>query len=674
MKNTMKKMGLLFVVSIMSLMFTVSVSAFKDSDYWTEHGLLPEQVVLRFNLNGVQVKGVEVYDTETKRFTYHASYGGDVYDMVPNNNYTEVTQTPGTSVVLPYTDINMVIDGYGVRFSGWECSYVINNGNTLEIENLTHNIYVSGTTFFIPYLPEGSIICFDAQFEIIDSNLKTWGDYEYDVLEDGTVEIATYYGSATTLDIPSEIDGRVVTSIGNFAFSEKCCKNLKNINIPSSVTHVGRYAFHGTAAEEYAKNNRTNGLVIIDDCLIGAEIDYVLIPESIRLIEDSAFGADIPVFKFFEVDSKNKYFTSDEYGVLYNKDKTELICYPNASKNAEYRIPETVNTIREFCSFYLEVLVLPANIKNMPKIAFCASIKDVYMYNNKFDMDTVFFAEINQERWFEIRDEFSERCEEYVARVVNGTLTDEVIDEFTVYVDMISHYIEADSAVYGTIHCYPGSTAETFAKSKGITYKYIVDDVEIEDNTTGLVAVFAPETFNTEVEMTIEEGGKNADTAFENIFGKYKSYDITFKSNGVEVQPNGKVTVKIPISSIFDVLHSKVYHIDENGNATLIESYYEDGYIIFEAEHFSEYVIVDESSKIETPTEPDIPDDPTPDEPEIPDEPTEPDEPIEPDTPSESCTCKCHGNFIQRLIFKITNFFAKLFNPAKKICACGVKH
>ena len=52
----------------------------------------------------------------------------------------------------------------------------------------------------------------------------------------------------------------------------------------------------------------------------------------------------------------------------------------------------------------------------------------------------------------------------------------------------------------------------------------------------------------------------------------------------------------------------------------------------------------------------------------------EPDEPSTPDEPTEPCTCKCHGNFIQRLIFKITNFFAKLFNPAKKICACGVAH
>ncbi len=39
----------------------------------------------------------------------------------------------------------------------------------------------------------------------------------------------------------------------------------------------------------------------------------------------------------------------------------------------------------------------------------------------------------------------------------------------------------------------------------------------------------------------------------------------------------------------------------------------------------------------------------------------------------ENCTCKCHGNFIQRIIFKITNFFQKLFGK-NKVCACGVKH
>ena len=40
----------------------------------------------------------------------------------------------------------------------------------------------------------------------------------------------------------------------------------------------------------------------------------------------------------------------------------------------------------------------------------------------------------------------------------------------------------------------------------------------------------------------------------------------------------------------------------------------------------------------------------------------------------DDCPCKCHGNFFQKLIFKITNFFAALFNPEKKICACSFEH
>ena len=41
---------------------------------------------------------------------------------------------------------------------------------------------------------------------------------------------------------------------------------------------------------------------------------------------------------------------------------------------------------------------------------------------------------------------------------------------------------------------------------------------------------------------------------------------------------------------------------------------------------------------------------------------------------SDDCSCKCHGNFFQKLIFMITNFFAKLFNPAKRVCECGAGH
>lgn len=45
-----------------------------------------------------------------------------------------------------------------------------------------------------------------------------FGDYGYKILDDGTVEITGYTGSDTELIIPSEIDGKAVTSIGGWAF------------------------------------------------------------------------------------------------------------------------------------------------------------------------------------------------------------------------------------------------------------------------------------------------------------------------------------------------------------------------------------------------------------------------------------------------------------------------
>lgn len=47
---------------------------------------------------------------------------------------------------------------------------------------------------------------------------------------------------------------------------------------------------------------------------------------------------------------------------------------------------------------------------------------------------------------------------------------------------------------------------------------------------------------------------------------------------------------------------------------------------------------------------------------------------IKTEEPEKECVCKCHGNFIQRIFFKIISFFSKIFNPSKRICACGINH
>ena len=56
--------------------------------------------------------------------------------------------------------------------------------------------------------------------------------------------------------------------------------------------------------------------------------------------------------------------------------------------------------------------------------------------------------------------------------------------------------------------------------------------------------------------------------SLKEISNKYISYDITLKSDGVAIQPNGKVKISIPIPSNFDKTKLSVFRIsDEIGRA-----------------------------------------------------------------------------------------------------------
>lgn len=67
------------------------------------------------------------------------------------------------------------------------------------------------------------------------------GDFEYEVLDDGTVSITKYLGEEEAVEIPAEIDGKAVTVIGPSAFYS--CLSLIEIAIPDSVITIGDYAF-----------------------------------------------------------------------------------------------------------------------------------------------------------------------------------------------------------------------------------------------------------------------------------------------------------------------------------------------------------------------------------------------------------------------------------------------
>jgi hypothetical protein len=69
----------------------------------------------------------------------------------------------------------------------------------------------------------------------------TNGIYTYTILDDKATITKCSTSASGAIEIPSTLDGYLVTDIGYSAFSE--CHNLTTVTIPNSVTTIGSAAF-----------------------------------------------------------------------------------------------------------------------------------------------------------------------------------------------------------------------------------------------------------------------------------------------------------------------------------------------------------------------------------------------------------------------------------------------
>ena len=166
---------------------------------------------------------------------------------------------------------------------------------------------------------------------------ETSGSFRYDVFDDGTASITKYIDNCSkTVTIPSIIDGYKVTEIGLSTF--RGCTGLTSVTIPSSVTEIGGGAFSGCTG-----------------------------------------------LKNITVDKNNKNYTSVD-GVLFNKNKTEILIYPSAKGSSSYVIPSSVTEIGsgafEGCTG-LKSVTIPNSVTNIGGGAFvnCTSLVDVKLNN-----------------------------------------------------------------------------------------------------------------------------------------------------------------------------------------------------------------------------------------------------------------------------------------------------
>ena len=253
----------------------------------------------------------------------------------------------------------------------------------------------------------------------------TYGDLTYEVQDDGTIKITDCNESASgALTIPSTIDGKKVTSIGKKAFEH--CRKLTNITIPNSVTSIGEDAFaycssltnitipnSVTSIEEYAFDScisLTNITIPDSVTSIGRcafwncnMLTSITIPDGVTSIGEDAFAycssltsitipgnvTSIDSCAFLgcrsltsiNVSNNNKNYSTID-GILFNKDKTEIITYPAKKKETSYDIPNSVTSIGNgtfaYCSS-LTNIIIPNSVTSIGRYTFedCNSLTSI---------------------------------------------------------------------------------------------------------------------------------------------------------------------------------------------------------------------------------------------------------------------------------------------------------
>ncbi len=180
------------------------------------------------------------------------------------------------------------------------------------------------------------LLCFNSLPVHVTAAETPASDFGYVQNSDGTLTIESYTGRNSIVVIPEKMEGRVVTTITPNAFNSDWNKKnteATSITLPSGLRYI---------REEPSADN-----------------DNTFLCKSLVSIH---------------VNSANPTFSSQD-GVLFNKNKTTLHCFPQAKATEVYTVPSSVIKIGSsaFANSNVSALKIPDSVLTIGQYAFMSS-------------------------------------------------------------------------------------------------------------------------------------------------------------------------------------------------------------------------------------------------------------------------------------------------------------
>ncbi len=515
--------------------------------------------------------------------------------------------------------------------------FVVDSGNCgADGDNVTYTLYSNG---YLVISGTGAIA--NDSFALSSYNFNFASEIKNVVIENGVTSI----GEQAFWDCENLVSVTIpdsVTSIDYGAFL--MCDSLTSVTIPGSVKSIGHDAFGActSLANVIIENGvESIGEVAFMDCW---SLTSITIPASVKSIEMGAFAWTFAL-ENITVDENNEYYSSDSNGVLFNKDKTELICYPAGKTETSYVIPDSVTSLSTpafgGCKNLTEI-VISDSVTSIGEYAFaeCALLESVTIGSGLTNVGECIFEGCKN-----LKDIYFNGTEDewnnFAADILDG------LEDVNIHCLVVPHTHTPGEWEVVTEATYEadGKKVQKCTGCGEVVAEEIIPQlvkVIVSDEKTGVALEFDSSEYDGEVEVSVEEtfDGKAFEIINESVgSSKATIFDISMTLDDTAIQPNGKITVKIPLPEGYDADLCVIYYLNtENGTIEAFETKYVDGYLVFETDHFSYYAVVEVAETVD-----------------------------------DDCSCNCHKSGFAGFIWKIILFFNKLFKT-NKICSCGISH